>query len=88
MRDPQHVTVAQRLRRLDDRVLERQPSASWVAHGRRYGWIYFGALGSVVLGICGWALASDRPVIFTMNIGLGCVYIAAAGFYFRRRQGG
>lgn len=69
---------------LDDRVLgSTQAREAW---GRKHGWSLFLVLGLVLLAVCAWAVAADRPAITGMNVGLGAALVALGVFLFVKRD--
>jgi hypothetical protein len=43
-------------------------------------------LGLVLLAVCAWAIAADRPAIAGMNTGLGLGFVAVGVYLFIRRE--
>jgi uncharacterized membrane protein HdeD (DUF308 family) len=59
--------------------------AARTAWGQRHGWSLFLLLGLLLLAVCAWALASDRPAVAGMNVGLGVGFVAVGVWLFVRR---
>lgn len=77
------MSAADKLHRLDDRVLgDAKARAAW---GQRHGWALTLLLGLILLAICAWALAVDRPAIAGMNIGFGVVLVVASVVLYLKR---
>lgn len=73
-----------RLKDLDDRALPA--SASRAAWGRQHGWSLFLILGLLLLSVCAWALAADRPAIAGMNVGLGAAFVTLGVIMYVKRE--
>jgi hypothetical protein len=79
------MALPSRLRDLDDRVLRDRSTPARQEWGQRHGWSLFLLLGLVVLAACAWGLATDRPAVAGMNLGLG-VFFVVVGVVLRVRR--
>lgn len=75
-----------RLQDLDNGALGRSSSSGREAWGRKHGWSLFLLLGLLLLAVCAWALAADRPAIAGINIGFGAAFVALGLFLFVKRE--
>jgi hypothetical protein len=74
------------MRDLDDPFLNTKPNEARAAWGRKHGWSLFLTLGLALLAVCAWALATDRPAVAGMNIGLGAGFVALGVLLFVKRD--
>ncbi len=79
------MSLRSQVRNLDDRVLRDRSTPARQEWGRRHGWSLFLLLGMAVLAACAWGLATDRPAVAGMNLGLG-VFFVVVGMMLRVRR--
>lgn len=79
------MSIATRLRALDDRVLRSRGAPARERWFRQHGWTVFALLGVVLVAFGAWAVSVDRPALAGIPMAAGCGYLAAAVYLFVKR---